>query len=585
MSFPTSPVDGQLTTVNGITYQWSSTNTTWTRNAGVSGYLVDYAQATNTNSVNNLTNGSDIIFDTIRGSSGVNYNSGNGVFTLTANKTYELYAAPEFISFSDTTNGYLVFEWVDASTNVTLVNSGSVCGIAIPNIRPSNETTNSFLKLIYTPLTNQSVKLRITGSTGSASLRGGAGTYARILQIGGTALTGNITIGANGISTSTTTGAVVVQGGMGVSGNLYIGGNLNANVVANVLSATTFSTPNANITTGAITNANITTGNIITLNSTTSVITTANITNINGTGPVKLGGGTFTKNSGNGDIALDNGTTDTPGVIFYSNNATNFGIDSFNGGSGSNYLRFTKNLNESGGTELVKIDQGGNITLTSSSSSMYHNQRKFDWTSYIHGAVSNSSPAGTLLSNAISATNQYDGVQLTVASATQNGSVAWNSTGFDFTKDFVMEASIYMDNTSNPGADGIWLGVGGSTNYGTGANSQPGASGTVNSSLMARYLTYSNNRTQWYINGSAVGLTNAFFRAGLTYKNFWFTTKIMVRTVGAKRFAYLYGPTGVIDNALDVTAWTPGGTWIVVGGSTGGSYSNQYVNHVSLEYI
>ena len=102
---------------------------------------------------------------------------------------------------------------------------------------------------------------------------------------------------------------------------------------------------------------------------------------------------------------------------------------------------------------------------------------------------------------------------------------------------------------------------------------------------MVRYLTYSNNRTQWYINGTATGLGTAAFRAGVTYKNTWFTAKIMVRTVGNKRYAHVYGPGGVLDNAIDVTSWTPGGTWIVVGAATGGSYSNQYVNHVSLEYI
>ena len=586
MSFPTSPVDGQITTVNGISYTWSSTNTTWTRNTGTSGYLVDYVQATLTTSVNNVTTNTDLIFDTIRGSSGVSYNPGNGIFTLTANKTYELYAAPEFNSFSDTNSGYLVFEWVDATYNTTLVNSGAIAGIAIPVIRNTNETSTSVVKMMYTPTTNQTVKLRVTGATGSATFRGGAGSYVRVLQIGGTALTGNITIGGNAVSTTTTNGAVIVNGGMGVSGNLNVGGSISANIVANILSATSFTTPNANVTTALINNANITIANVTTLNSTTSTITTANITNLNGTGPVKLGGGTFAKNLGSGDIAFDNGTIDTPGLLFYSNNTTNFGIDSFSSsGSTPNYLRITKNLNESGGTELVKIDQGGNITLSSSSSSMYYNQRKFDWTSYIHNLASNSVPAGTLLSNAISATAQFDGVQLTVASPNQNGSVAWNLTSFDFTKDFVMEASIFMDNASNPGADGIWLGVGGSSNYGTGTNSNPGGSGTVNGSLMVRYLTYSNNRTQWYINGTATGLSTAAFRAGVTYKNTWFTAKIMVRTVGNKRYAHAYGPGGVLDNAIDVTSWTPGGTWIVVGAATGGSYSNQYVNHVSLEYI
>lgn len=586
MSFPISPVDGQLTTVNGITYTWSSANTTWTRNTGTSGYLVDYAQATHTTSTNNIANGSDIIFDTVRGTSGISYNPGNGIFTLIGGKTYELYASPEFISFSDTNNGYLLYEWVDATNNTTLVNSGAVCGIAIPIMRQTNETASPFLKLMYTPTTNQTVKLRVTGATGSATLRGGAGSYVRIIQIGGTALTGNITIGGNAVSTSSSTGAVVVTGGLGVSGNLNVGGTLSANIAANVFSANTFTASNANISVGNVSTLNATNGIINMFSSTTANLTTANITNLIGTGPVTFGNGSFTKNLGNGDISLDNGTLDTPGILFYSNNATNFGIDSYSAsGSVPNYLRITKNLNETGGTELVKIDQGGNITLSTSSSAMYYNQRKFEWSSLIHNSPTNSTPSGVLLSNAVMATGQTDGVQLTLPSQNQNGSVAWNLPNFDFTKDFVMEASIYMDNASNPGADGIWLGVGGNSNYGTGTASNPGGSSTVNGSLMVRYLTYSNNRTQWYINGVTAGLSNATFRTGAAYKNNWYTAKIMIRTVGNKRYAYLYGPGGVLDNALDVTSWTPGGNWIVVGGGTGGSYSNQYVNHVSLEYI
>ena len=586
MSFPISPIDGQLTTVNGITYTWSSANTTWTRNTGTSGYLVDYIQATVTTPINNITTNTDLIFDTPRGGSGIGYNPGNGIFTLAANKTYELYAAPEFNSFSDTTNGYLTYEWVDATNNTTLVNSGAVAGIAIPINRNTNEAPTAVIKLMYTPTTNQTVKLRVTGATGSATLRGGAGSYVRIIQIGGTALTGNITIGGNAVSTSSTTGAVIVTGGLGVSGNLNVGGNLTANITANVFSANTFTASNANISVGNISTLNATNGIINMFSSTTANLTTANIANLIGTGPVKFGNGSFTKNLSNGDVSFDNGTLDTPGVLFYSNNATNFGIDSYSAsGSVPNYLRITKNLNETGGAELVRIDQGGNITLSTSSSSMYYNQRKFEWSSLIHNSPTNSTPAGVLLSNAVMASSQTDGVQLTLASQNQNGSVAWNLSTFDFTKDFIMEASIYMDNASNPGADGVWLGVGGNNNYGTGATSIPGGSSTINGSLMVRYLTYSNNRTQWYINGVTAGLSNATFRTGPIYRNNWYTAKIMIRTVGNKRYAYLYGPGGVLDNALDVTSWTPGGNWIVVGGATGGSYSNQYVNHVSLEYI
>ncbi len=70
------------------------------------------------------------------------------------------------------------------------------------------------------------------------------------------------------------------------------------------------------------------------------------------------GTNTFTKTLGAGDIGLDNGTTDTPAVLFYLENNKNFGIDAF-AGSGVTRFRIVKELNESGGTELWSIDQRG----------------------------------------------------------------------------------------------------------------------------------------------------------------------------------------------------------------------------------
>ena len=59
--------------------------------------------------------------------------------------------------------------------------------------------------------------------------------------------------------------------------------------------------------------------------------------------------------TGNGDIFLNNGTTDTPGVMFYYGNNTNFGIDA----TINNGLRFVRNLNESGGILCAAIDTNG----------------------------------------------------------------------------------------------------------------------------------------------------------------------------------------------------------------------------------
>ena len=85
------------------------------------------------------------------------------------------------------------------------------------------------------------------------------------------------------------------------------------------------------------------------------------------TGTTFLGNGTFTK-AGNatGDILLDNSSTDTPGVLFYYANNSNYGVDSWNGTydvlSGQ-LLRFTNKLNESGGAVKMAIDTSGNLAV------------------------------------------------------------------------------------------------------------------------------------------------------------------------------------------------------------------------------
>jgi hypothetical protein len=90
--------------------------------------------------------------------------------------------------------------------------------------------------------------------------------------------------------------------------------------------------------------------------------------NITTTGTTTLGNGTFTKAGfATGDILLDNNSTDTPGVLFYYANNSNYGIDSWNGSfdvlSGQ-LVRVTNKLNETGGAVKMAIDTSGNMVVT-----------------------------------------------------------------------------------------------------------------------------------------------------------------------------------------------------------------------------
>jgi hypothetical protein len=105
-------------------------------------------------------------------------------------------------------------------------------------------------------------------------------------------------------ASSTTTGTLQVRGGVGVTGNTYVGGT------------------------------------------------------------IYTGTGTFSKNLSPGDIGLDNGTVDTPAVLYYWANNKNIGTDVYYAGSGTTRFRVVKELNESGGAELWSVDRNGIVTQT-----------------------------------------------------------------------------------------------------------------------------------------------------------------------------------------------------------------------------
>jgi hypothetical protein len=75
-------------------------------------------------------------------------------------------------------------------------------------------------------------------------------------------------------------------------------------------------------------------------------------------GRIFVGTNTFAKAAGQtGDINLDNGTTDSPGIHFYTAANTNFGIDVLTD------LRFVSNLDEGGGVVRMALTTGGTLQL------------------------------------------------------------------------------------------------------------------------------------------------------------------------------------------------------------------------------
>jgi len=156
-----------------------------------------------------------------------------------------------------------------------------------------------------------SVGTNIMGGASSGTVNSGTANYAAFYPASSNAVSENanlqftgtgLSIGGNIPATSTTSGSLRVNGGVGITGSFYAAEAIN------------------------------------------------------------LGTNTFTKNYA-GDINLDNGTADTPGVRYYWQNNRNFGHDVYYSGSGSTRWRVVRELGESGGAELFSIDREGTVYI------------------------------------------------------------------------------------------------------------------------------------------------------------------------------------------------------------------------------
>jgi len=165
MSFPTSPTNGQTATLNGITYTYSSANTSWTRVS----------------------------------------QSVTSTISLTVLSTSQ--------STSTTTGALQVVGGVGIGGNIYF--NGNLYQNGVLFTSGSTSTTSTF---------------NITNITQSTSTTTGALVVAGGVGVGGNIYSAGIHVIQNSTNaSSTTTGALIVQGGVGIAGNAYVGGNLYTN--------------------------------------------------------------------------------------------------------------------------------------------------------------------------------------------------------------------------------------------------------------------------------------------------------------------------------------------------------------------
>lgn len=248
MAFPTTPTNGQIATVNGITFSYASATNSWTR---VSSALYNIANVVitsnanvgNLNATNNVTgsigNFSGNVF--AGGIVGTTYYGQINLGTTSVNLNRA--------SASQTFTGIGIDGTATTATNaintqITANTNAGTAYVTFVDRTTGNTAQNATTSLTFNPSTGNLTTYGMFTTTGVywsgngaafSSSPGGttsqiqynsSSTFAGATNFTYTAASGNVVIGSNTQSTSTSTGALISVGGHAIqSGNLYIGGS------------------------------------------------------------------------------------------------------------------------------------------------------------------------------------------------------------------------------------------------------------------------------------------------------------------------------------------------------------------------
>ena len=208
MSFPTNPTNGQQAIVNSILYSYNDTKGAWIRLSNATSTITaDKLVLTNPNSDSlslsgGITASGNIFAGTTNGDGYRMYVNNNGAGT-----TGTMYVAA---SLNSSGNGIVI----DSTARSVFDNAVPVLHVIARDGSVALSTTVRGNTVIGTTTTSTS------STTGALVVRGGVGIAGPAI------IDGNIVAASPIPSTSTTTGALVVSGGAGVAGNVVAGGNV-----------------------------------------------------------------------------------------------------------------------------------------------------------------------------------------------------------------------------------------------------------------------------------------------------------------------------------------------------------------------
>jgi hypothetical protein len=172
-----------------------------------------------------LTNvAQDVTVVTTRTANGLSQTS--GVFSLTAGITYDLNASLAIVGNG---NFFFTFNWVDSATNAVIGNCAGGEAVSVNYTTGALEGGTTPARVIYTPTTNQTVKLRILTSSNGGSVDADYSAIT-ITQI-------NPTFALTYVSTLSTVS------GVDVGGNLTVQGATQVQEIIEVIPSTILAAP------------------------------------------------------------------------------------------------------------------------------------------------------------------------------------------------------------------------------------------------------------------------------------------------------------------------------------------------------
>jgi hypothetical protein len=283
MSFPSSPSNGQTAVINGITYQWSSTYSSWTRIPG-------QVTATNSLAIINTTPATS----TTTGALVVAGGAGFGCSVYIANAGYIAGAEIVTTATLGTISGSAGPSGPSGPSGVS--GPSGAAGVSGPSgpsgaagsngasgpSGPSGVSGPSGASGVSGPsgpsgaagsngASGPSGPSGVSGPSGASGVSGPSGPSGSFT---GTT-TSTVFINNPTISTTTSTGALTVTGGVGIGGSLYVGGSITASTL-------TVQTLIVDYTT--VTQTLVTSPDIFTITNTTAAISTT-------TGALTVAGG------------------------------------------------------------------------------------------------------------------------------------------------------------------------------------------------------------------------------------------------------------------------------------------------------